>query len=227
MNSKRPGVMIWHRIKSARYTFLFSSLIILLFATPMLEGSIIMPIFFLGAMVATLGTLEVPKVRFRILLGLALAAFAIQVFAALTDYRNWDADDARRLALVAMAIYIAFLAFSILALLRRVFNEKHVTMETIKGGISIYLLLGLLWAFAYDFLNKLSPGSLTSATDLSYSDIMYFSFVTLTTLGYGDIGPATWHTRNLAFMEAVVGQIYMTVLVARLVGLHLANRREE
>jgi hypothetical protein len=120
-----------------------------------------------------------------------------------------------------------FLALAIMALTRTVFSAKKVTGETIKGGISVYLLIGMLWAFAYQFLTLQDPGALASSRgEVGAGHMQYYSFVTLTTLGYGDITPVSWLARNLAVLEAIVGQIFLTVLIARLVGLHTSARSD-
>jgi voltage-gated potassium channel len=94
----------------------------------------------------------------------------------------------------------------------------------------IYLLLGLSWALLYAFLNRIAPGSFSgmqhTALELQVWEFVYTSFVTLTTLGYGDISPMTPIARSLAYMEAIVGQFYLAVLVASLVGTYIADRQD-
>ena len=95
------------------------------------------------------------------------------------------------------------------------------------GAICIYLLLALVWAFAYQIVEAYVPGSMNGLDhDLwqhNTDDLVYYSFVTLTTLGYGDITPEEPITRFLAYMEAVTGVFYMAILVASLIGIRLAG----
>ena len=96
------------------------------------------------------------------------------------------------------------------------------------GAITLYLLFGVLWAIAYAVIESLVPGSFAGLSEpLSQgwsSDWIYFSFVTMTTLDYGDIVPLTATARTLAYMQAVFGQFYLAILVAGLVGAYIARR---
>ena len=85
----------------------------------------------------------------------------------------------------------------------------------------VYLLLGVVWQDFYVLLDIVVPGSFNSSL-LTEKDFLYFSFITLSTLGYGDITPVIGPARALAYTEALIGQLYLTILVARLVGLYIA-----
>ena len=102
-----------------------------------------------------------------------------------------------------------------------------VDRNKIVGSICIYLLMGMLWAFAYLIVEAFLPGSMKGLEqDLwqeNTSALIYYSIVTLTTLGYGDISPAQPITQFLAYMEAVTGVFYMAILVASLIGIRLAG----
>ena len=136
-----------------------------------------------------------------------------------------------------MVFAAAFIAYVAAVVFYEVLDEDRVTFDTIFGGIAIYLMIGVIWVLAYAAVEYLEPGAYqlygeTLATahgqvDVRYPEFIYFSFVTLTTLGYGDIVPTTPLARAVAASEAIFGQIYLTVFVARLVGLHLANRQLE
>lgn len=114
------------------------------------------------------------------------------------------------------------LGFLVAMLLRRLFRTKRVTADTLSSAISAYFLLGILWAFVYSMLARLEPGSFRGMQESGAADFFYFSFVTLTTLGYGDISPVTDTAQTVAVLEAVVGQLYLAITIARLVGLHIA-----
>jgi hypothetical protein len=122
------------------------------------------------------------------------------------------------------ALFFAYAAINILHIIAK--SEK-VTRETIFAAIVAYLLIALMWAFLYMILELVSPGSFSFPEKGFRGESMrfeYFSFVTITTLGYGDITPVTDKASALALIEAFVGQIYLVVLVAWLVGMYVSRR---
>lgn len=114
-----------------------------------------------------------------------------------------------------------FIAMTIVLLMGSMFKRETVNVDTILGGICVYLLIGILWALMYIFLNNLEMGIIVFKEGAS---LFYFSFSTLTTLGYGDIVPKGNFAMMLANFEAIAGQVYLTIFVARLVGLHIAEK---
>ncbi|MEM1156470.1 MAG: ion channel [Pseudomonadota bacterium] len=105
---------------------------------------------------------------------------------------------------------------------RRVLFRKEIDTNRIVGSIAVYLLLGLIWAMLYLLVLELEPGAINGieyrSWENNFFNVTYFSFVTLTTLGYGDISPAHPTTTTLAFLQAIAGPFYMSVVVASLVG---------
>ena len=125
---------------------------------------------------------------------------------------------------------ILFFVYVAALVLRDVFRDSvEVSTDTICGALAAYLLIGIGWAFAYALLDQLVPGSISGLRSHSgsnrYDEYLGYSFVTLTTLGYGNVVPANAKADALAIGEAIVGQIYLTVLVARLVALNLVASR--
>jgi hypothetical protein len=110
-----------------------------------------------------------------------------------------------------------------------------VTIETIKGAVCVYLLVGLMWVYVFVMIDIAFPGSFrieptaevrSTGHLLVRQDLhrlLYLSFCTLTTLGYGDIVPLRGIAQTACYLEAVFGQIFLTVLVARLVGMHISR----
>jgi hypothetical protein len=121
---------------------------------------------------------------------------------------------------------IIFIGYISVLILKHIFKQDDVTLETIYGAIVVYIFIGLMWVFLYNLTELLHPGSFSVAAILeaeSKKALYFFSFVTLTTLGYGDITPLSALARSLAMLEAIVGQMYIAVLIARLVGIHIAQ----
>ena len=120
-----------------------------------------------------------------------------------------------------------FLGYAVINILRIVVQSEEVTKETIYAAIVAYMLMALMWAFLYMILELLAPGSFSFPEKGFRAETMrfkYFSLVTITTLGYGDITPLTNKASALVLVEALVGQIYLVVLVAWLVGMHVSSR---
>ena len=129
------------------------------------------------------------------------------------------------LEFVAHVFTVFFLVLVAMLIVSHVLKAERVSREKIFGALSVYLLLGVIWAFLYLIVDFLVPGSFRYGQDgvLTSAEMVYYSFVTLTTLGYGDIVPIAPSVRALATLEALTGQLYLTVLVARLVGLHITH----
>ncbi|MDD4202925.1 MAG: potassium channel family protein [Candidatus Omnitrophica bacterium] len=122
-------------------------------------------------------------------------------------------------------LYALFMFIAIIFLTKGLFADKKVTGDTIKGGISIYLLLGIFWSFIYHLIDIYMPLAFMP-TSLQAFDFVYLSFTTLTTLGYGDITPVSQGVKMLTSFEAVTGQMFIGVFIARLIGLHIAHHLE-
>ena len=112
-----------------------------------------------------------------------------------------------------------------IVLLLQVFRDGPVSLVRIQGAIAVYLLFGMGWAHAYHITEILHPGSfnVTSGTMSNVGDWGYFSFVTLSTLGYGDITPVRPIARTLAIGEALSGQLYLAITIARLVAMEVVS----
>jgi hypothetical protein len=139
------------------------------------------------------------------------------------------------LEILCFTFGVGFLGYVITLVLVFVFSRQHVSVNTLCAALCVYLLLGVLWALAYSAIAWLDPSAFTSsvsggksrvALQIGRGDstaVLYFSLTSMTSLGSGNILPMTPSSRMLAALEAIVGQLYLTVLVARLVGLHIAE----
>ncbi len=141
----------------------------------------------------------------------------------------WDIIGFSNLA--SRGLIIIYVGLLIYSFSKYVLTARKVTSRLISATLCIYLLLGTLWGVVYNVLDIIMPGSysgnlLAHATDATarFQHFQYFSFVTLTTLGYGDILPQTEGAAALCQAEAVIGQFFMAVLVARLVGIQVSQQ---
>lgn len=123
-----------------------------------------------------------------------------------------------------------FLIFVTAVILKSVVAAAQVTMETLYGSIAGYVLLGLTWGGIFFLINSVRPvafhSTVAPGAAISWPDFMFFSFVTLTTIGYGDIVPVSAIAKSIVILEAVTGIMYPAVMIARLVALHSAGTRE-
>jgi small-conductance mechanosensitive channel len=124
------------------------------------------------------------------------------------------------------ALGILVLALVAICVLIHIFRERRVTANLICASIVVYLIIGLVWGFAYGLLDSLQPESFSipeGKLENSRLLFLYYSFVSLTTLGYGDVTPMTAPASFLSLIEAIVGQMYVAILVARLVGINISQ----
>jgi hypothetical protein len=153
-------------------------------------------------------------------------AITLVVAAALLDFEHSPRSD---LYLDSTAWLIAGLALSVVVA-RAVFGPGRVTFHRVVGAVLLYLIIGLIFVALYGFVALQAPEAFTNLPALHgdfavAGNLIYFSFVTLTTTGYGDIAPLHPYARSLANVEAIIGQIYPATLLARLVTLELTNGR--
>lgn len=136
------------------------------------------------------------------------------------------------LRLAAQLSWLTLFGFVTWNELRGLLRRKEITGESINMAITVYLLFGVTWSFLYDIIHQLQPtafslngtaSALVAPGHPIFPVLGYFSFITLTTVGYGDIAPVTLQARYAAFAEAVVGQFYLAILVARLVSMQLSR----
>lgn len=161
--------------------------------------------------------------------GVRFLAMILAVAAVSSHWAHVFMDDLT-VASVRLVSAMALLLVITGSLSVQTFRAGRVSSHRVRGAVAIYLLLGLIWAFAYAILDLHIPHAFTEshsrnmASALHLKEVVYFSFVTLTTVGYGDMAPSAPTIRSLAVLEALIGQIYLTVTLARLVSMELAER---
>ncbi len=131
------------------------------------------------------------------------------------------------LAAISMLFGVFFIGLVIASILGSMLKAEEVNREIIYMAILLYLLAALMWAFLYTFLELVDPASFN--IDLSDPKryllvFQYYSFVTITTVGYGDITPVTDVAKAFSVLEAICGQLYLVVAVAGLVGMHVSKK---
>jgi hypothetical protein len=219
-----------HKLK---FGSLFLALILVLAVPPLLpRGTVLsvgIQVFYTLIFLSGLATVSEERSTFRI--GLALVVPAIVL--------NWAAVWVESLALdvIGDALIVIFLVHLGYNLLRHVLGARQVDAEMIYGVLCVYLMLGLIWGVGYQVLDKVQPGSFhvpdqmvaaeSGVANPDRSVLLYFSYVTITTLGYGDVTPVNDVARSLSMLEALLGQLFLVVLVARLVGMYTAAQSAE
>jgi hypothetical protein len=126
-----------------------------------------------------------------------------------------------RYLMITSIIFGTILYFYIVVLLvKNLLSYRVITADLIYCAISTYFLIGVMWAGIYIILEGISPGSFSGVSETA--DLLYFSFVTLTTVGFGDITPQSILGKRLAVFEAAMGGIYLAVIIAMLVGRYMS-----
>jgi hypothetical protein len=169
------------------------------------------------------GIYAVRKREFNYRLSILLASMA------LAGRLRAHIDGGEMLPIVVNATAMLFFIHVIYTVGSFVWFERHrVNRDVIFAAVSVYLLIGLSWSYLYEFLEMSSPQSFSGPEPILHNDdFQYYSFVTLATVGYGDIVPVTRPARALSVLEALTGQLYLTILISRLVGAHVSQFRRE
>ncbi|HEU5380715.1 MAG TPA: potassium channel family protein [Ktedonobacteraceae bacterium] len=217
------------RLRSAEsYGLVFLAILLSLGFTAAGDNTLwsrLLTLFFSGS--ALLLALWTSHVRRNILL-LALGVLVIGLFLALLQgllaWQQW--------IWLPEALNLLLIVLTPIAMVQRLLTKQRINGQTILGALCIYLLLGLFFADLYSILNVLTPMSIfLEHPKATLSDYLYFSFITLTTTGYGDLAPQSGTARALAVIEALSGQLYLVTIVALLVGhfgkAHVRQRKEE
>lgn len=134
------------------------------------------------------------------------------------------------LRIADLASTVFFLILLALIVMRQVFKEGHITPYRIMGAVAVYLLIGLAFADAYQLIFLIRENAFAFSTGLAerevfFSRFLYFSFVTLTTLGYGDITPLHPAAKSLVMLQGIVGMLFPAIMITRLVGMEIESRK--
>jgi hypothetical protein len=138
---------------------------------------------------------------------------------------EWAFTKSTRTIFTSMLFFI----FVTITILEHILKSEEVTTDTLYGAVCVYLLLGIMWASIYGFLEYVSPGAVFEGYDkeittkISSNELIYYSYTTLATIGYGDITSVTPVGRIISVLEAIFGQLYIAFLVARLISIYTTN----
>jgi voltage-gated potassium channel Kch len=205
-----------------RYSILFYSLLFILVAVPILNvfkyGVVLIDSLLAANLLAAIMPAKLGKNR-PILLTVMIVLWLARPVALWLDHRT--------LSVITFGIWTLIGLAAAAAALHYAFRAKDVDAEHVYAALSAYLLAGLYFGLLYWVLEQLTSGAFATSGNFSRTSAIYFSFVTLATLGYGDIVPQTDLARSLTVLEGVGGQLFLAVLVARLVSLYTMRTRKE
>jgi hypothetical protein len=221
MTQNRLGWLTRHR-----FLFLLISLLAVAILIPILyELDLTRARFFLNVFVTIVLLFSVYAISENKKVFIGILCLAVLAIGA--RWATYFVQELSTAFIVTAIILLAACLFSVtVTILFSVLKAGRVTGEKISAAVCVYLLIGVLWAYLFTLTYVLNPGAFRLEGP-EFQDFIYYSYVTLTTLGYGDIAPLTPTVRALAYVEAIIGQIYLTVLIARLVALHIADARKE
>ncbi|MDG2992377.1 potassium channel family protein [Candidatus Synechococcus calcipolaris G9] len=164
-------------------------------------------------------TFRIRHTKFLVYCGLIFGVGLIQIF---TVFMGILQPYHQVIIVMANLVYLTFVAISIYLTMNSIFRQELVTSDSIRGGICVYFLLGYFFYFAYRIVYTIYPESFKFPHDYAdLLDLIYFSFVSLTTIGYGDITPTIPITMSLAIIEGLFGQMYPAVVIAQLVSQYI------
>ncbi len=190
---------------------------------PMERGHNLLQFVTLITVVVGLRSLGVGQALSRLVLGLAGAIVVISLIGEFVKVAGLD--------YVYLLITLVFFAWAAWVTGRQVLFTGTINTNRIVGSLALYLLLGLIWSTLFLLLLEMSPTALNGVEDLKWNEnfaiTTYFSFVTLTTLGFGDISPAEPLAAVVVFLESVIGVFYIAIVVASLVSARLEQIRTE
>jgi hypothetical protein len=206
----------------SRFIYIIFAIMLVLLVYPFIR-----PFGLIGHLFSTLFIAMIPLSSALALTGDRKQAIIILLIAApfvILDGYNFFLTD-RILSVVAASFATILYLYIVFLLLRNLLSIRVVTADLIYCAVSIYLLIGIMWAGIYNIVEGISPGSFSGTSETV--DLIYFSFVTLTTVGNGDVVPLSVLGKRLAVFEAAMGSIYMAVIIAMIVGRYMVMQLEQ
>ena len=212
------------------YAYLFFTLILLLFFFPLLHNfhgvwEFLFNLFLLATLLT--GVLAASKHHLQFLISVVIAVVVLSSSVASKVF-----DQQWLLITTMLSGALFFILIAVDMVLDVYSSVNRVTGDTIFGAISVYLMFGLIFAFVFQLFHVIAPESFTipdtmiQTRDDVFPAFVYYSFVTMTTLGYGDITPQSPEAAVLTYMAALTGQIYLVVMVAYIVGTYVSQHHK-
>jgi len=211
---------VWAAARRSRPFLLLLALVLNLVAAPLVEGPLLRLAVQAAIVLAAASLAADTPIHRRVTAALAIPGLTLDIVGnALQNYTiEW----------ISYFFVLGLYVHVIRLMLQRIFRARHVTIDEIGLALCTYVLLGQLWVLFYGPLVALDPHSFSFGTELTPAGqryaLAYFSYVTLTTLGYGDIQPVSALARGLAVVEALTGVLFLAVLISRLVGTYKSQR---
>ena len=212
-------------MNSDNFLYLLVALLILLIGAPLAEHlqlaspNLARMVTFSSLLAVGVWSLRGNTAVFRV--GMALAVIGIGLGIAAGNSAS------ATLGYTSLISVLVFMLVTTTYAFRRTVFSRDVSANRLIGAVCVYLQLGVIWAICYSLIDAVFPGSFSSLAStpehMWRSDWLYFSFVTMTTLGYGDLSPVSSPARIAAYMQAVFGQLYIAILVAGLVGAYISE----
>lgn len=216
-------------METSKFHYLLASLALMIVAYPFIEGGgfaehlfliIILAIFFSSLYMFH----HSPRLRLFAYINGGLMLF----LGVLSGFMPMIPQVLQIIYALSTLNFFIFLAMAIIA---DFLHTKEVTADTISGAACVYLLIGITWSLAYALLEYVAPGSFHFSMPIktirltNTSSFSYFSFVTLTTVGFGDITPVSKGAKLLVIMEAILGQLYIAIFLARIIGSYQRGKK--
>jgi voltage-gated potassium channel len=211
------------------FVYLMASLVILLLVGALVDqfpntlGQYVFQTFSVVTLALSIVDFRASRSRLNTGIGFTLLALIIVALGILLDTAG--------MSYLHLIVLILFYCWATWLAARQVLFTGPIDGNKIVGAICIYLLIGLIWSLFYLLIAQLLPNAFNGLEQqvwyVNFADVAYYSFVTLTTVGYGDISPITPLARFLVYMEAIVGVFYMAILVASLIGIRVSALKSD
>jgi len=204
-------------------------LILIILVGPSLQGELgFLWITVSLAVIPFLGVYAVSESRRDMFIGMAMG-LPTMVAVAMWTFTGESVTDTSPISIPVALFFIGYYAATTVMILRHLFRHKKVTFDTLMGAAAVYLLVGFTFAIAYHAINDNAGAAFNlpyGEAAFDFADALFFSFVTLTTLGYGDIHPVVPLARSLSMLEAICGVLYLAFIISRFVSLY-RNEKDE
>lgn len=217
---------VFEAFLKGRFSVLLVSLAALLMVGPLVPGdqSLVDKVFgvlMLVVLISCVRAISNTRWFFWFMLGFTL------INVCIGSFEIFSSADTLAFQVMMLIVRLSYFVLVFLSIMAYVLADTPVTGDKICGAVSAYMLMGIIWSFVYSIFYLVDPGSIRVPEHLLSTDTvnsawtLYFSITTLTTLGYGDITPVKSGAQSYAIMEAAAGQMFVAVIIARLIAMHI------